>query len=228
MKAVIAEPDLCGDLAMAVGGFDLTPLDEADGPDLLAHFGDPRVVEFMDTEPLTHLDEAEAIIGWARGLRALGAGVRWSIRERSSGAWAGTCGFNSLVFERGRRGEIAYDLGHAWWGMGVMSRIMPALVDFGFERLTLHRLDAMVTPGNHRSCRLLERHGFVREGVLRGHGFWKGRFWDQIVYALTRTGEVATLPADQTAGRSPFVSEEAGGGKSGLHGDKAAGNARRG
>ena len=33
-----------------------------------------------------------------------------------------------------------------------------------------------MTPGNARSCRLLERHGFNREGVLRDYGYWKGRF----------------------------------------------------
>jgi ribosomal-protein-alanine N-acetyltransferase len=53
---------------------------------------------------------------------------------------------------------------------------------FGYERLGLRRLEAMVTAGNQRSCALLERHGFVREGLLRDHGYWTGRFWDQIVY----------------------------------------------
>jgi RimJ/RimL family protein N-acetyltransferase len=41
----------------------------------------------------------------------------------------------------------------------------------------------MVTPGNDRSRRLLERQGFLREGVLRDYAFWNGRFWDQIVYS---------------------------------------------
>ena len=63
-----------------------------------------------------------------------------------------------------------------------MDAVLPVLIDFASSRLALHRLEALVTPGNAPSCRLLERHGFTREGVLVGHGFWKGRFWDQIVY----------------------------------------------
>jgi ribosomal-protein-alanine N-acetyltransferase len=63
-----------------------------------------------------------------------------------------------------------------------MSAILPHVMAFGYERLGLRRLEAMVTAGNHRSCALLERHGFVREGLLRDHGYWTGRFWDQIVY----------------------------------------------
>ncbi len=181
---IAADPDLTGDLTLAVGPFILRPLETADAGDLLAHFADPRVVEFMDIDPMTAVEEAEAIVAWARSQRALGAGLRFSIREGGApeGAFLGTCGFNRLIVERGRCGEIAYDLSPPWWGRGAMDAILPALIDFAYRRLALHRLEALVTPGNAPSCRLLERHGFAREGVLRGHGFWKGRFWDQIVY----------------------------------------------
>lgn len=177
---IAADPDLAGDLALPVGPFCLRPLEDADAAELLAHFADPRVVEFMDIGPLTDLAEAEAIVAWAKSQRALGAGLRFSIREGR--IFAGTCGFNRLVVERARRGEVAYDLSPPWWGRGVMGAVLPALIDFAASRLALHRLEALVTPGNHRSCRLLERHGFAREGVLADHGFWKGRYWDQIVY----------------------------------------------
>jgi ribosomal-protein-alanine N-acetyltransferase len=184
---IARDPDLEGALSLTVDEFQLSPIGEADAADLFAHLADPRVVEFMDIDPLTALDQADAIIAWALGLRGVGAGVRWTIRA-GSGDFVGTCGFNRLVLERGRRGEIAYDLGPAWWGRGVMARILPVLVAFGFERLSLHRLEAMVTPGNARSCRLLERHGFQRDGVLPGYGHWKGRYWDQILYSRVASG----------------------------------------
>jgi len=190
---ITPDPDLAGDMVVAAGPFDLRPLEEADAEDLLVEFSDASVVEWMDIEPLIHIDEARAIITWAKGQRALGAGLRWSIRERPSGAFVGTCGFNRIVLERGRRGEIAYDLTRHWQGRGVMAAVMPATVEFGWRRLGLHRLEARVTPGNVRSCALLERHGFAREGVLAGYGFWKGRYFDQIVYGLTRAGAAPTL-----------------------------------
>jgi ribosomal-protein-alanine N-acetyltransferase len=190
---ITPDPDLTGDLIVAAGRFDLRPLDTDDAEDLLAEFSDPRVVEWMDIEPLKDVEEARAIIGWAQDQRALGVGLRWAIRDRASGKFVGTCGFNRIVVERGRRGEIAYDLAIGWHGRGVMSAVLPAVVDFGWRQLGLHRLEALVTPGNQRSCALLERHGFNREGVLAGHGFWKGRYFDQIVYGLTREPSVPTL-----------------------------------
>ncbi len=171
------------DPALEVEGLLLSPLGSEDAADLFRHFADSRVTDFLDIDPLVEPEEASSIIAWAEQLRARGAGVRWSVRARKGGAFIGTCGFNSLQFERGRRGEVAYDLGVAWWGRGVMAKLMPALVHFGFETLKLHRLEAQVTPGNDRSCAVLERHGFVREGVLRGYGFWKGAWQDQILYA---------------------------------------------
>jgi ribosomal-protein-alanine N-acetyltransferase len=64
-----------------------------------------------------------------------------------------------------------------------MDEILPELLTFGFDGLGLRRITALVTDGNAPSCRLLQRHEFEREGLLRDHGFWKGRFWDQILYA---------------------------------------------
>ena len=169
--------------ALRAGDYRLTPLADSDAHDLLILFGDPLVVEFMDIEPLRHISEARDIVAWARELAGLDRGLRWSIRREGQADLIGTVGFNLLEFERGKRGEIAYDLARAEWGRGVMSAILPHVLAFGYENLGLRRLEAMVTVGNRASCRLLERHGFALEGTLRDYAFWKGRFWDQLIYA---------------------------------------------
>ncbi len=165
--------------------FLLRPLVPADAGDLFAHLSDPDVTQFMDIDPLERQEQAVTIIEWAQDLRGEGHGVRFAIRTREDGQFIGSCGFNSIVVERACRGEIAYDLKRAWWGRGVMAEIMPALIEMGFTRLGLQRLEALVTPGNERSCRLLERHGFALEGRLKDYGFWKDRFWDQLIFART-------------------------------------------
>lgn len=167
---------------LTAGRYRLTPLAEGDARDLLTLFGDPAVAEFMDIDPLVNFAEAKDIVAWAREMAAGNRGLRWAIRLEGTPRLIGTVGFNTLELDRGRRGEIAYDLAQDQWGQGVMSEILPYVMAFGYGTLGLHRLEAMVTVGNIRSCKLLERHGFVLEGKLRDHAFWKGRFWDQLIY----------------------------------------------
>ena len=170
------------DPRLSTARFDLAPLQPSDRDDLFAHFSDPATVEFMDIAPMTSLAEADETIAWAMRLLDAGEGLRWAIRDRSGG-FAGTIGFNNLVRERGSRGEIGYDVVRPRWRTGVMDEVLPAVVDYGFKTFGLHRIEAMVTPGNTASEALLERHGFRREGLLRGHGHWRGAFWDQQLFA---------------------------------------------
>lgn len=165
---------------LRAGEYLLRPLAVADAGELRTLFGDPEVTEFMDIDPLSSEAEALEIVSWAQDLAARGDGLRWGVRRE--GRLIGTCGFNKIELDRGRRGEIAYDLERAAWGRGVMRQILPHVMAFGYGELGLHRLEAMVTLGNLRSAKLLERLGFRQEGVLREHGYWKGRFWDQMVF----------------------------------------------
>jgi ribosomal-protein-alanine N-acetyltransferase len=169
----------CG---LASVNYDLTPLSRSDRADLLAHLSDAPTVEYMDIEPLADLAGADAVIAWATGLAASGDGVRWAIRDRA-GVFVGTAGFNALVRERGSRGEVAYDVVRSRWRQGVMAEVLPVVLRHGFGSLGLRRIEAMVTPGNAASAALLERHGFLHEAVLRDHAFWKGRYWDQWLFA---------------------------------------------
>ncbi|MEM1186479.1 MAG: GNAT family protein [Planctomycetota bacterium] len=162
--------------------FMLAPLNATDADDLFAHFSDPDVTEHLDIDPLVDRAGAEAIIRWAADIEQAERGGRWVVRE-TSGAFVGTCGFNSITRDRASRGEIAFDLAKSHWGRGTIDILLPFLVATGFETLGLRRLEAFVSPENGRSARVLARHGFQHEGTLRDYALWKGRFWDQDVYA---------------------------------------------
>ena len=178
---------LRGDCRIRTADYWLTPLTDGDIDDLFRHFADPEVTAYLDLAPIEARFQTWDVIDWAAAVRADGTGVRWTIRD-ADGAFVGTCGFHLLTYLRARRGEIGYDLARSRWGRGVMAQVMPAVLKFGFDVLDLRRIEAMVTPGNERSMRLLERHGFAREGVLRDYGFWRDRFWDQVLFSRLRDG----------------------------------------
>ena len=167
---------------LATASYTFTPLAYGDRADLFAHLSDRQTVEYMDIEPMADLAGADAMVDWATGIAMSGNGLWWAIRDRR-GAFVGSAGFAGLVRERGSRGEVSYNVVRPRWRQGVMTQALPALIDYGFGALRLHRIEATVTPGNLASAALLERHGFMREAVLRDYAFWKGRYWDQWLYA---------------------------------------------
>ena len=82
--------------------------------------------------------------------------------------------------------DIGYELDPRQWGKGYATEAAQALVDYGFKELGLFRLSSWCIADNTPSVRVLERLGFRQEGRLRRNEFFKGRWWDTLLYALLR------------------------------------------
>jgi RimJ/RimL family protein N-acetyltransferase len=67
-----------------------------------------------------------------------------------------------------------------------MAEALPAMVQFAFGSLNMHRLEADVDPRNLPSIRLLENAGFRREGFLRERYHLNGEIQDALFYGLLR------------------------------------------
>lgn len=79
--------------------------------------------------------------------------------------------------------EIGYWLGEEYWNRGIATEAVIAVTAYAFETLAMARVHAEVFHWNTASMRVLEKAGFVREGVLRKSVF-KDRQWaDEVVYA---------------------------------------------
>lgn len=99
----------------------------------------------------------------------------------------GWCGFHTW-FTKHRRAEIGYVLNHDQYkGKGNMKEALPAVLKFGFENMDLHRVEALVAPGNKPSLKLLLRSGFAQEGLLRQHYFVNGKMEDSAIFSLLRS-----------------------------------------
>jgi ribosomal-protein-alanine N-acetyltransferase len=81
-------------------------------------------------------------------------------------------------------GSMGYWMGAPYAGRGYMTAAVHALIPFAFGPLRLHRLEAACIPSNVASIRLLEKIGFVREGVAREYLCINGLWQDHLLYAL--------------------------------------------
>lgn len=143
---------------------------------------DERVMRHIGRPRATTLADAEKLIGTITSDRANNLGITWGITFLSDDTLIGTIGYYRLKLEH-HRGEIGYMLGADHWGKGIMGEALDAAVDCGFDRFGFHSIEAVTDPRNERSNRLLERHGFLREGLFKENYFWNGEFQDSAVYS---------------------------------------------
>lgn len=94
------------------------------------------------------------------------------------------------------RGELGYWLGKDFWNRGYCTEAARAVVEYGFEQMRLHRIQACHFTRNPASGRVLEKIGMVREGLLRGHSKRWEAFEDIVIYGLVNPdGRAATRPS---------------------------------
>lgn len=83
-------------------------------------------------------------------------------------------------------GQFGYWLGEAYWDKGIATAAARAMVAHAMSSTSFARLEAAVFQWNPPSMRVLEKVGFVREGVLKRSMYKDGQLIDSVMYALTR------------------------------------------
>lgn len=157
-----------------------------DGLDFVyRHFSNPRVAEFLlDEPPLSDISEAREIIEFYQQPETKSLN-RWGISLKTNGQLVGTCGFHKWN-KRDLHAEIGYDLSPDFWGQGFMTEALRAVIQNGFGRMRLNRIEAIVYPENQKSLHLLHKLGFQTEGLLREYHHLNGKFYDHYILSLLK------------------------------------------
>ena len=167
----------------------LRALTPGDAPALFAMRSDPRTMEHIARPVATELKDAEDLIARIGADVAANEGITWAITLRNDDRLIGTIGYYRLKKEH-HRGEIGYMLSRSHRGQGIMAEALAAVVECGFQRFRFHSIEAITDPRNTASNKVLERHGFMREGLFKQNFFWNGEFLDSAVYSLLRPDPV--------------------------------------
>jgi len=163
----------------------LRPLTSNDANDLFRIFGDAEVMRFWSSPPWQDVADAHALIENVTRGAAENQFYQWGVAHNDEDTVIGTCTLFQLD-RRNRRAEIGFILRRDCWGQGFMTEALGALLQFSFETMKLHRLEADVDPRNEACIRLLERVGFQREGLLRERWLVNGEVNDSLMLGLLR------------------------------------------
>jgi RimJ/RimL family protein N-acetyltransferase len=143
----------------------LRPLRAADATDLLPMLSDAVAMTYWSHPPVADLAGATEMVMADLEASALGTAVFWAMVSKTSGSAIGKCTLFQYS-EQNRRAEIGYVLDRRYWGQGLASEAAIAIIDFSFNQLGLHRIEADCDVDNAPSIGLLEKLGFRREGVF--------------------------------------------------------------
>lgn len=158
-----------------------------------------REFGFADTEPAHHVVGDDEVTRWlsfdSRSPEATADMINGAVdragQEPRTGYYLAVAddndqlvGFARLGLGGVRAAKLGYAIRADRWGHGYATDACRTLIDFGFQRLGLHRISAAIGPDNAASIAVVRKLGMEYEGRLRDHVFTNGAWRDSELFSI--------------------------------------------
>ncbi len=158
----------------------LRKIKESDYNDVFEYSSDNRVSEFLLWKPHKSLEYTKEYLSYIKNEYRIGKFYDWAITIKEGdhkGKMIGTCGFTSFDIKN-NCAEVGYVINRKFWGQGIAVEALMKVIEFGFEELLLHRIEARYIVGNVNSRKVMEKANMSFEGVRRSSVIVKGEHKD--------------------------------------------------
>jgi ribosomal-protein-alanine N-acetyltransferase len=181
---MVQERRLADNKAFAEGSLViLRPLERTDlNERYLSWLNDPAVTRYTETGifPST----AEDLDNYYRSVSGSKSDVMLAVVDKKSGRHIGNVKLGPIHWVH-RRATFGILIGEKeFWGKGVGLDATRLMVEYGFQRLNLHRIDLGVFAEHEAAVRCYEQAGFKVEGRMREDLFLDGEYKDRIRMGL--------------------------------------------
>jgi len=177
---------------LSAGEVVLREVRESDAPALVRHLTTPEITRFISPPPST-VDGFEEFIAASQRSRAGGEGACFAVTLRDLDTAIGLFQIrltSSAEYEANQfsgvrdSAEWGFAVATPYWGTGIFVRGAGLVLDFVFEQMRVHRLEARCAVKNGRGGRALVKVGAVPEGILRKAFTCGDEHLDQVLYAI--------------------------------------------
>lgn len=144
--------------------------------DLFALRSDPEVMKYIGDGSIQSKEEVENFIkcSLTTGYYEKYGLDFFSVYEKETGLFVGQAGLFHVGFDvKQAEIELAYRLHKKYWNRGYATELAKALIEYGFNKLSLSKIIAAVRPENERSRRVLEKAGMSYTGIVD----FRGSLW---------------------------------------------------
>lgn len=177
---------------LSAGEVVLREVRTGDAPALVSLLTTPEITRFISPPPQT-ADGFERFIAASQRLRASGEGACFAVTLRDYNTAIGLFQVRQVSPSEHEARQIGgamdtaewgFALGYPFWGTGVFEQSAALVMEFAFERIRVHRLEARCAVKNARGSKALLKVGAVPEGILRKAFIAGGEHLDQVLYAI--------------------------------------------
>ena len=167
---------------LQANGCTLRELRVSDAPALLTLLTTEEVTRFISPPPTT-LEGFERFIQWTERERQAGRYLCFAVVPDGYDTAVGLFQVRQLdpMFDTA---EWGFALASAFWGSGLFTKGAHMVVEFAFDVIGVHRLEARAAVQNGRGNSALRKIGAVQEGILRKSFLRGGKYLDQALWAI--------------------------------------------
>lgn len=155
-----------------------------DSTDMLKYWIADESVQSMYSEPVyTTQEQVRGLLDKYIGSYENEDYYRWAVILKESGECIGQIAY-FLVDTKNNFAEIEYCIGTDFQCRGFATEAAKAVIEYGFEKIQLHKVQICHKSINVPSRRVIEKCGFCYEGTLRDYFYMNGRYVDRLYYSI--------------------------------------------
>ena len=147
--------------------------------------GNPETMKFIPRPLAKSKEDALEHIALIEEKIVNNIGINWAITLKDNPKLIGIIGHYKIQPEN-YRAEIGYMILPEYHGKGIVTEAIKVVVNYGFEDMQLHSIEAIIDPENRASERVLQKSGFVKEAHILENEFYEGKFLDTVIYSLLK------------------------------------------
>lgn len=164
----------------------LRKLTSEDAEDIFEYACDSEVAYFLIWEPHKSVNDSLEFIKFTENEFESNSSIIWGIELKGDNKIIGTIDLRGFTNSH-RCGDVGYAISQKCWGHGIVSEAFKALIDFGFGKLNLNRIEAHCEHENTGSWKVMEKAGLQYEGTLREKVFIKNKFRTMNMYSILKS-----------------------------------------
>lgn len=130
--------------------------------------GDADVMKYIGGGKPFSAEQTKQFLDWAKNFQTERGFCRWAVVEKHSAEIIGSCGF--AFPHQTEEVELGYLFARRFWGKGFATEAARACLNYGFEMLEFAEIIALTDEKNAASCKVLEKIGFVSQGIKQYNG----------------------------------------------------------